>query len=152
MLIRVGIENNNDDRSIAWALEHPGCFAYGADAAQATANMTRAMEEYAAWVRAHGMHWMDDGPVEVVVEETFEAYRLPPDPALADGPEQGPLVESFFRADAEPLTGTDVERAFKLLDWSRKDLLDSIQGLSEQQLNEKRTEERWKNSGERACQ
>jgi hypothetical protein len=29
MLFRISIENNNDDRSIAWALDHPGCFAYG---------------------------------------------------------------------------------------------------------------------------
>ncbi len=42
MLLRVGIENNNDGRTIAWALEHPGCFAYGQDAAEAQATMTAA--------------------------------------------------------------------------------------------------------------
>ena len=29
MIFRIGIENNNDDRTIAWALDYPGCFAYG---------------------------------------------------------------------------------------------------------------------------
>ncbi len=147
MRIRVGIENDNDDRSIAWALEHPGCFAYGADAAEATDNMRRAVEEYAARVRAHSMRWMDDGPMEVAVEEVFDAYRLPPDPDLYPGRANGPLVESFFQADTVPLTGTDVERAFKLLDWSRRDLLDTIRGLSDQRLDEKRPGERWSING-----
>jgi len=30
MKFRVGIENNNERiRSIAWVLEHPGCYTYG---------------------------------------------------------------------------------------------------------------------------
>ncbi len=30
MKFRIGIGNNNEGfRSIAWALEHPGCYAYG---------------------------------------------------------------------------------------------------------------------------
>jgi hypothetical protein len=29
MIFRIGIENNNDNRTIAWALDHPGCFAWG---------------------------------------------------------------------------------------------------------------------------
>ena len=78
MLIPVGIENNNDDRSIAWALEHAGCFAYGRDAAEAGANMPGAVEEYAGWARRHGMKWMGDGPLEIFVEETFDDYRLKP--------------------------------------------------------------------------
>ena len=32
MIFQAGIENNNEGRSIAWALEHPGCFAYGVNA------------------------------------------------------------------------------------------------------------------------
>ena len=34
MIFQVGIENNNEGRSIAWALEHPGCYAYGMKAQQ----------------------------------------------------------------------------------------------------------------------
>jgi hypothetical protein len=147
MFIRSGIENNNDDRSIAWALEHPGCFAYGANAAEAEANMPAAVEEYADWVRAHDMKWMDHEPLGVSVEETFDAYRLPFDPERDAERGKGPLVESFFRYGAEPLTGTDVERALKLLDWGRKDLLDSLQGLSAEQLNAVLPGERWSING-----
>ncbi len=91
MLLRVGIENNNDNRSIAWALEHPGCFAYGRDAAEAQAHMPDAAQEYAGWVRAHGMAWMGGSPMNIEVEETFDAYHIE---LLPDG--EDALIESFF--------------------------------------------------------
>ncbi len=144
MRIGVGMENNNDGRGIAWALEHPGCLAYGADAEEAKANMPAAVEEYAAWVRAHGMKWMDDGPVQVAVEDVFDDYRLAPNPDLGG---EGPMVEAFFHYDAEPLSGTDVERASKLLDWGWEDLLACVTSLSPQQLTEKRPGERWNING-----
>ena len=147
MLIRVGIENNNDDRSIAWALEHPGCFAYGADAAEAKANMPSAVEQYAAWVQRHGMKWMDDGPLQVFVEETFDDHRLYAHSAAYPGSGSNPMVEAFFQTDANPLNGMDVERAFKLLDWSRQGLLDSIRGLDSDQLNQQFPGERWSING-----
>ena len=31
MHIRIGLENGDENRSVAWALDFPGCFAYGAD-------------------------------------------------------------------------------------------------------------------------
>lgn len=147
MLLRVGIENNNDNRSIAWALEHPGCFAYGQDAAEAERNMTQAAQDYTSWVRAHGMTWMNDGLPEIKVEEAFDAYRLSPDPDQIPVPGAGALIESFFLCDGEPLNGTDIERSFKLLDWSRQDLLRVVKGLSDQQLNEEHPGERWSING-----
>ncbi len=147
MLIHVGIENNNDGRSIAWALEHPGCFAYGADAEQATANMPGAVEQYAAWVRDHGMKWMDDRSFQIAVKETFDDHRVYPDSTILRDGQGNPMVEAFFRYDVKPLSGTEVERALKLLDWSRKELLDSIKGLSDGQLNERLPGERWSING-----
>ncbi len=141
MLFRVGIENNNEDRSIAWALEHPGYYAYGQDAAEAQANMPQAAREYAGWIHQHGMSWVDEAPADITVEETFDAYRHPRDAGERD------LIESFFHYDAEPLQGMDVERALKLLDWSRHDLLDSIQGLGGRQLEELHPGERWSING-----
>ncbi len=146
MRIRVGIENNNDDRSIAWALEHPGCFAYGRDAGEARANMTQAALDYAAWVRQHGMSWMDAPSLEVQVEETFDAYRIPR-AAPVQGQKATYLVESFFQHDAEPLSGTDVERALKMLAWSRQDLLAVLRGLSPDKLDQNYAGERWSING-----
>ncbi len=146
MLIRVGIENNNDNRSIAWALEHPGCFAYGRDAEEAESNMQQAVQDYASWVQQHGMSWIKPGSLDVNVEETFDAYFIArPGASSAAGKDQ--LVESFFRYDEEPLTGADVERALKLLDWSRQDLLQVIKGLDPEQLDRSYSGERWSING-----
>ncbi len=146
MILRVGIENNNDNRSIAWALEHPGCFAYGASAAEAEAAMQPAARDYAAWVRQHGMSWMDADSIDVRAEESFDAYILHSDPEDAPGGADY-QVESFFRFDGQPLDGTDVERALKLLNWSRQDLLNSIEGFDAAKLEQRYPAERWSING-----
>lgn len=147
MRIRVGIENNNDGRSIAWALEHPGCFAYGRDADEARSNLQQAAQDYAGWVRQHGMSWMEAPALEVDVEETFDSYFVPRDAARARGLQDSYMVESFFHFDEQPLTGTDVQRALKLLAWSREDLLDCLRGLSPEVLNQTHAGERWSING-----
>ena len=136
MNLRVGIENNNDNRSIAWALEHPGCFAYGVNAEDAQRNIVQAASDYAAWVRRHGTSWLPQEPVQPTVEETFDAYIL-----------HDVQIESFFRYDAEPLTGMDLERALKLLAWSRQDLLETVKDLSVEKLNRTYEGERWSING-----
>ncbi len=147
MRLRVGIENNNDGRSIGWALEHPGCFCYGRDADEARTNMAQAAQDYAAWVQQHGLSWMGAPSLEVDIEETFDAYRIPRAAALAPGQKETYLVESFFRHDAEPLSDTEIERALKTLAWSREDLLSAIRGLSHDKLNQRYEGERWSING-----
>jgi len=34
-LIKVGVENNYEGRSLAWALDYPGCFDYGSNETEA---------------------------------------------------------------------------------------------------------------------
>ncbi|HEX8990037.1 MAG TPA: DinB family protein [Anaerolineales bacterium] len=146
MILRVGIENNNDNRSIAWALEHPGCFGYGSDAQDAEVAMQQASREYAAWVRQHGMAWMDSDSVEVQVEETFDVYMAHPDPTeFPDARDY--MVESFFHRDEQPLSRLELERAGQLLEWSRQDLLRTVKGLSPERLDQKYPGERWSING-----
>ena len=103
MKFRIGVENNNDGRTIAWALEHPGCFAYGADAAEALANFPGAARAYSSWLTDNGGDWLvltDDAlPVS---EETFDVSFVDQDFELAE-PGRGSMVESFFRYDWKPL-------------------------------------------------
>lgn len=142
MIFRVGVENNNEGRSIAWALEHPGCFAYGNDADEARTNVTQAARAYAAWIAHHGDPWLDE-EVEVVVEETFDVYFINP---TFDRGEQGKgtyMVESFFLYDWKPLQPHEIERALKLLAWSRADILSVVQGLSGEKLAQTYPGERW---------
>ena len=114
MIFRVGIENNNDGRSIAWALDHPGCFAYGQDGEQAQKNFPQAARESAAWIADHGKSWLDND-VEVLVEETFDAYLINEALERVEEGSDAYMVESFFVRDWKPLVPYEVECALNLL-------------------------------------
>lgn len=142
MIFRIGIENNNDDRTIAWALDHPGCFAYGRDSQEAQRNFLQAAREYGDWIAQHGESWLDD-EMEVVVEETFDAYFIRPTFERAERGNDTYLVESFFVHDWKPLVPHEIERALKLLAWTRADLLNLVGKLNEEQLSRTYPNERW---------
>ena len=142
MIFRLGIENNNDDRSIAWALNHPGCFAYGQNEEEAQRNFPPAAREYVDWIARHGESWLDD-KVEVVVEETFEAYFVNPGFERAVPGQDTYMVESFFLHDWKPLVPPEIEHALMLLAWSRADLLSLVQGVEAERLNQSHLQERW---------
>ncbi len=143
MIFRLGIENNNDGRSIAWALEHPGCFAYGLDAADALANFPAAARTYTDWLTSRGADWLEPGDdVQAVAEESFDVTFVDRRFDLAERG-RGSMVESFFRYDWKPLATTDIERLLKVLAWSRQDLMSVVQGLRPEQLRRQHTGERW---------
>lgn len=146
MLLKVGLENNNDGRSIAWALDLPGCFAYGKDGAEALLNLPRAVIKHQDWVERHTpASWLSDlGDFDVRLAETFDDYTLSDDYELAP---EGYLVESFFRDDWRPLTELEVQRGLQLLSWSRADLLAVASELTPDKLEEKQPSERWSING-----
>jgi hypothetical protein len=146
MIFRIGIENNNDDRSIAWALEHPGCFAYGKNGEEALRNFPQAAQEYAAWIASHGESWLED-QVEIILEETFDAYFINSSFERAERGKDSWMVESFFLHDWKPFAPYEIERALKLLAWSRTDLLHVVKNLSSEKLGETYPEERWSING-----
>ncbi|HSL30639.1 MAG TPA: DinB family protein [Anaerolineales bacterium] len=142
MILRIGIENNNDDRSIAWALNHPGCFAYGKDADEAQSNFPQAARDYVAWIARHGESWIDD-EVDVVVEESFEAYFVNSSFERVEPGNDTFMVESFFLHDWKPLDPHEIERALKMLAWSRHDLLSLVESIDTEWLNRTHPNERW---------
>ncbi len=147
MIFRVGIENNNEGiRSIAWALEHPGCFAYGKGANEALASLPDAIRAYAIWIHQHELSWIDAASIETVVEEVFTDYNIN---ESMDRDEHSDFyeVDSWFQHDWKPLTAQDLERAFKLLAWNRTDLLETIIGLSAEKFEMKYEGERWPING-----
>lgn len=144
---RVGYENNNDGRTIAWSLEHPGCFAYGADSSEAAANFPAAARSYIDWVAAHGGSWLTPGPeVRLINEESFDAYFVDAAFELSERG-RGTMVESFFRYDWKPLSSAEIDRALQLLSWSHADLLAVVADLSPAQLSRKPRGERWDIAG-----
>ncbi len=147
MIFRVGIENNNEGiRSIAWALNHPGCFAYGKDADEALANLPEAIRAYSAWLAEHGATWMEDDNVELKLEEQFTCYNIN-ESLERDERSDFYTVESWFQHDWKPLASADIEHALKLLTWSREDLINTVKGLSDEKLEQKYPNERWSING-----
>jgi len=146
MLYEIGIENNVEGRSLAWALGHPGCFAYGEGEQAALTVMPRAIADYAAWIESRnaGQCWLDAGEIELYLAESWEVYAIDEAFNLA---EEGYEVNAWFRHDWKPLSETDVERALLLLDWSRADLLDAAGGLRQVALDARRPGERWSIAG-----
>ena len=149
MIFKAGIENNNEGRTIAWALEHPGCYAYGINAEGAVLNLESALSKYAGWILRHETRtWLSfsDEEIEIVINGTWDIYYINDD--LDKTTEvDGYSVDSFFPYDWKPLTATDIERALKLLTWSRTDLLKTVKGLSAEKLDATYMGERWSING-----
>ena len=149
MIFQVGIENNNEGRTIAWALEHPGCFAYGTNADGAALNLESALSKYAGWILHHDTRtWLSfaDSEIEIVINGTWEVYYINDDldkTTEADGYN----VDSFFPFDWKPLTSLEIKHGLDMLAWSREDLLKSIQGVPPAKLSATYQGERWSING-----
>jgi len=144
-ILRVGIESGYEGRAVAWALEHPGCFAYGAEADQAFTGLSAAFSEYVDWIARHEPSpWLEPLEPEMQVEETWEVYSIDKAYDLAS---EGYEVNAWFRHDWKPLSEVDIQRGLNLLAWSRADLLAEVTHLSPQELNARQPGERWSISG-----
>ena len=149
MKFQVGIENNNEGRSIAWALEHPGCFAYGIKGEAAASNLEGALDKYAGWILRHDSNtWLNfaRGDVEIVINGTWDVYFIN-DNLDKTSEADGYSVESFFPYDWKPLTRIEIKHALDMLEWSRNDLLKSVQGLGQAKLDQTYSGERWSING-----
>ena len=148
MLFHVGMENNNEgSRSIAWALEHPGCYAYGKDADAALAAFPAAVRAYSGWINKHEPSWLHVQNIESSVDGVWNNYAVNDKFDLVEPGEDGSAVESWFQYDWKPLTAEEIEQALKLLTWSRADLLKTIEGLSAEKLDQTYPGERWSING-----
>jgi len=145
MYFRIGLENNMEGRSIAWAVEHPGCFVYGANGDEAIGNLPAAIEEYIGWVaQRETQTWLTPGDIEIQLDETWETYQITEDYELVpDGYE----VNAWFLYDWKPLGMEEVERGLKLLSWTRADVLETVKDLSPEKLNATYPNERWSIAG-----
>lgn len=146
MRVIIGIENNFEQRSLAWALDHPGCFAYGMDADDAFSAIPAAWGDYAVWVARHGnsIGWQDYGDVEFHVAETWDVYSISEYYELV---EDGYEVGAWFLHDWKPLGEEDIQRAVRMFAWSRSDLLEAVGDLSNEDLDAEREGERWSITG-----
>jgi len=149
MIFQVGVENNLEGRTIAWALEHPGCFAYGTNADGAVLNLENALSKYAGWILRHDTRtWLSfsDSEIELVVNGTWDVYYINDDFDIATEVD-GYNVNSFYPYDWKPLTKEEIARGLAMITWSRDDLLKTIQGLTKEKLEATYPGEKWSING-----
>ena len=142
MIIRTGMENGIEGRSLAWALDHPGCFAYGKNAKEALANLPHAVLAYKDWIDQHTADsWLKDlGDFDIRLMEAFECYTIDENFEPA---ESGYEVNAWFRHDWKPLTRLEVQRGLLMLDWSRTDLLALVKSLADSKLDADPRQNQW---------
>ena len=141
MIIRIGLENNIEGRSLAWALDYPGAFAYGADGSEALLALPRGLIQYENWANQHaGQEWLRLGDFDLRLVETWQPNTIDPD---FEDPAQGHQANAWFRDDWRPLTEDEVQRGLTLLEWSRADLLAITAELSAEKLDTAYPGERW---------
>jgi hypothetical protein len=145
MFFRIGLENGVEGRSLVWALDHPGCFAYGHDGHEALHHLPAAVQDYIEWIALHGQQpWLSIPNIDFEAEEVWEVYTIDESYELA---EKGYEVNAWFRHDWKPLAAEEVERGLVMLAWTRADLLNAVRGLSQEELNSRRPNERWSVAG-----
>ncbi|MEX2161450.1 MAG: DinB family protein [Anaerolineales bacterium] len=102
----LGVEDIEPNHYVAYVLELPGCFGNGktSDAAIASARERLAVR-------------LDrGGPPQVEVAEVFNSWSSSDDY----------IVNAFFEADRRPLTAAEIKGALKLLNESRRALLQVV--------------------------
>ena len=78
MILSVGLDNGMTGRSVAWALDYPGCFAYGQDAGEAIVSIPQAFLKYTEWVAQHTpASWLPETPsIDVRLAQTWQTYFI----------------------------------------------------------------------------
>lgn len=144
MILGIGLEIEMDGRALAWALDFPGCFAVGADAAAALGRAPQAFIKYQDWMERHtAAAWVAGvGDFDVRLVETFDVYAVDPD-TLQIAPNTGIDVNAWFRHDWQPLSELEVQRGLQLLAWSRADLLAAVQSVPPERLDARYPDQRW---------
>lgn len=143
MHIRIGIENNIENRSMAWVLEHPGCFAYGEDEAEALLQLPPALIAYESWVNNHTTQsWVHFDDIELEIVDRFTTFRLGDDYCLAP-PGEGYEINAWFIDDWRPLSTQEVARAMNIFAWGRGELLAGLNTLPDDVLEKTHPGQRW---------
>jgi hypothetical protein len=143
MLVKVAIENNNEHRSIAWALDYPGCFAYGANETEALIRIPQALVKFKDWLEGYTNNsWLTDlDNIDIRLVETIEAHHLNNNyEPYADGEYE---VSAWFHHDWLPLSEVEIQQGLQVIRWAHNDLNELVASLSEQKLDLKLPEQSW---------
>jgi hypothetical protein len=143
MQIRIGIENNIEGRTLAWALDYPGCFAYGADEAEALIRLPRALLKYEIWIKDHTPQpWVHLEDMDFRVVEHYDTFCI--DENYQPVPHgQGYEINAWFLDDWRPLSKIEIERGLKIFHWQREELLAGLTTLDPEIMEKEFPGQRW---------
>lgn len=146
MVYEIGLETGSSAGSLAWVLNHPGCFASGAEGDAALANLPTEIAAYWDWIAGHDDRATPSAEeIQIRIVDTWVDYLVNEDfERVSEG---GYEVSAWFLHDWKPLTGEEIDRGLQLLSWSRTDLLSTVAGLSQEALEVKQAGERWNIKG-----
>lgn len=129
MKYQVFLEVGQDGRAMAHVPQLPGCMAPAPTREGALAAIPGAIREYLRWLVRHG---------EEVTVETAEIEIAEEIPGF--GPFDPGDKAALFPPDREPLTREEMVTLFRLMGYSRDDLLALIEDVPEEVLVEEYTE------------
>ena len=117
-----------DQGAGAFVPELPGCWVFGRDERRALAKVRSATSKWYAWAKRHGEAVIIPSSIKV---EPAEVLRVTYNPVEAGKP------EPLFWSEVLPVSVRDVERTLRLMNHSRRDLLELCRDLDSNRL-------RWK--------
>ena len=136
-LIQIGLERNVEGRTLAWALDYPGVFTYGADDAEAILRMPREMLRFESWLNLRTDYpWVRLEGLDVHIDEIFEVFPVDDEGEIYE-------VNAFFRSDLLPLSAEEIQRALQIYNWQREELLAGVETLPKDLLIRQFEGQRW---------
>jgi predicted RNase H-like HicB family nuclease len=122
MRYAVGVETQEDGRTLAHVLDLPGCFSRGVTPQEALDRLFPAIPAYWQWLRDHGAA---APPPEMVAPVTLGVVEL----VRGSAPQEAQDKSALFEAESAPATPAQVALCLDRLAFSRADLLALLEGL-----------------------
>ncbi len=125
MRYHLGVEDMEPDHWVAYVFDLPGCFSRARTLDGALSEVPERIRAHLQWLVAHGARTeLVSEPIEVELAETCRSVVL----------DDGYIVNAFFADDRRPLTPYDADGGLWLLENFRRDLLELIIGLRDEEL------------------
>jgi uncharacterized damage-inducible protein DinB/predicted RNase H-like HicB family nuclease len=123
----VYLETAADGRCMAHVLDLPGCIVRAPTREEALSRVPQAIGETLAWLRRHGE------PALAASEDAIECQVA--GEATGIGPFDRKSTAALFLPDREPIAPEEMERHFRLMGYTRTDLLALVQDLPDDVLD-----------------
>ncbi|MCJ7695413.1 MAG: hypothetical protein MUO40_08280 [Anaerolineaceae bacterium] len=141
MHIRLALDKGYQGKTLAWALDYPGCFSYGEDDAEVLLRIPGELLKFETWIKDHtDLTWIDFTDLDLNIVEVVHSYTI------NEGylPSLGKLeINAFFRDDWRPLNSQEIDNALLVFKWQREELLAGLGTLSIEILEKQRLGQRW---------